>query len=383
MDDALELAPPNVKRYQRQKLLADAASTIVALGWLAVLAVVLGPMLAGDIRGLVGETPWLRLVAMAAVVAVTLELVTAPIDFWSSYLVEHQHQLSNQTLLGWFVRRLKGYLVGGVLGVGLVCGLYALLWRTGEWWWLWATAGWLAVTLVLGRLLPVVILPLYYKFNRLDDEALLTRLRSLCVGTGLTVEGIYRLHLSEETRKANAALAGLGKTRRVLLGDTLLDTFTPEEIEIVFAHEVGHHVHRHLVKMIAYRVVLSLVGFWLVDVILRATAPALGYEGLTDPAGLPLVLLVLTLFGLILSPLGNAVSRYFEVQCDTYALQKTGRPDAFRSAFAKLARMNKSDPDPHPAVVWFFYDHPPIRQRIALAGPPVLSSAPAADTIES
>ena len=283
--DLLEPAPPHVKRYQRQKLLADAASTIAALVWLAVLAIVIGPSLGGDVRNLVGETPWLRLVGVAVIIAVTLELVTAPIDFWSSYLVEHQHHLSNQSLLGWLVKRLKSYLVGGVIGIGLVCGLYALLWRTGEWWWLWATAGWLGVTLVLGRLLPVVILPLYYKFNRLDDEALLTRLRSLCAGTGLNVEGIYRLHLSEETRKANAALAGLGKTRRVLLGDTLLDTFTPEEIEVVFAHEVGHHVHRHLIKMIAYRVVLSLVSFWLVDVILTRAAPCAGLRGVDRPGG--------------------------------------------------------------------------------------------------
>jgi STE24 endopeptidase len=365
--DVLEPAPPHVKRYQRQKLLANLGSTLVALAWMAILACLIGPRLSEHLNRLVGDNPWMHLIAVAVVVAVTLEIATAPIDFWSSFIVEHQHSLSNQSLIGWIVRRLKGYVVGGVLGIGLVCGLYLTLWQTGEWWWLWATAGWLGVTLVLGRLVPIIILPLYYTFHRLDDESLLSRLRNLCAETGLNVEGIYRLHLSEETRKANAALAGLGKTRRVLLGDTLLDAFTPEEIEVVFAHEVGHHVHRHLVKTIAYRVVLSLVGFWLVDVILRSAAPALGYRGLTDPAALPLVLLVLSLFGLTLSPLGNALSRFFEVQCDTYALEKTGRPDAYRSAFAKLARMNKADPDPHPAVVWLFYDHPPIRARLALA----------------
>jgi STE24 endopeptidase len=367
MDDQLETAPPHVKRYQRQKLLAEAGSAIAALVWMGILALFLGPDIGNYITTLVGENPWLRLLAVALVLAVTLEIVTAPIDFWSSYVVEHQHGLSNQSLRAWFVRRLKGYIVGGILGLGLVAGLYGLLWATGEWWWLWATAGWLVVTLVLGRLVPIVILPLFYKFDRLDDDSLLLRLRALCAGTGLTVEGVYRLHLSEETRKANAALAGLGKTRRVLLGDTLLDSFTPEEIEVVFAHEVGHHVHRHLVKMIAYRVVLSLIGFWLVDVILRSAAPAIGYQGLSDPAALPLLLLVLSLFALLLSPLGNALSRFFEVQCDTYALRTTGRAEAYRSAFAKLARMNKSDPDPHPAVVWLFYDHPPIRERLALA----------------
>jgi STE24 endopeptidase len=367
MQDTLEAAPPHVKRYQRQKLLAEAGSATVALVWMAILALVLGPAVGEFLGGFVGDERWPKLLAMAVFIAVTLEIAMAPIDFWSSYIVEHQHQLSNQTLFGWFVRRLKGYLVGGILGIGLVSGLYLLIWKAGEWWWLWATAGWLAVTLVLGRLLPIVILPLYYRFNRLEDGELLTRLRALCAGTGLTVEGIYRLNLSEETRKANAALAGLGKTRRVLLGDTLLDSFTPEEIEVVFAHEVGHHVHRHLVKMIVYRVALSLIGFWLVDLVLRNAAPALGYQGFIDPAALPLVLLVLTVFGLILSPLGNALSRFFEVQCDTYALERTGQREAYRSAFTKLARMNKSDPDPHPAVVWLFYDHPPIRARLALA----------------
>src|SRR5262249_7101505 len=157
--------------------------------------------------------------------------------------------------------------------------------------WVWAAAGWLLATLVLGRLLPVLILPLFYKVTRLEDTQLQERLRRLSEGTGLTVEGVYRLHLSAETRKANAALAGRAHTRRVLLGDTLLERFTPEEIEVVFAHEVGHHVHHHLPKMIAWSVVVSLLGFWLVDVVLRAAAGGLGYAAFNDPAALPLVLL--------------------------------------------------------------------------------------------
>jgi STE24 endopeptidase len=242
-----------------------------------------------------------------------------------------------------------------------------LLWYSGSWWWLWAAAAWLVATLLLGQLLPVIILPLFYKVTRLDDALLLERLRRLADGTGLNVEGVYRLHLSAETKKANAALAGLGRTRRVLLGDTLLDEFTPEEIEVVFAHEVGHHVHRHLAKMVISSVVLAALGFWLADVVLRHASVTLGYPAFNDPAALPLLLLVLTVFGLLLSPAQNALSRYFERQCDRYALKRTHAPDAYRSAFTKLARMNKSDPDPHPLVVWLFDDHPPIRQRLALA----------------
>jgi STE24 endopeptidase len=368
MNETLERAPHDVKRYQRQKLLATIANMATSLAMLAALALALGPMIGPHLREVAGEhNRILQVMLMAIVLGVSLEAVTLPIDFWSSYLVEHQHGLSTQTLGKWIVKRLKGYAVGGVIGLGLLCGLYWVLWVTGDWWWLWATAGWLAITLVLGRLLPIVILPLFYRVTRLDDESLLGRLRRLCDGTGLTVEGVYRLHLSDETRKANAALAGLGRTRRVLLGDTLLESFTPEEIEVVFAHEVGHHVHRHLIKGVILGVVLAVVGFKIVDVVLRGAAEGLGYQGLADPAAMPLVLLVLALFGLLLSPMQNAISRFFEVQCDRYALARTGFKDAFRSAFAKLARMNKSDPDPNPMVVWFFYDHPPIRERLALA----------------
>jgi STE24 endopeptidase len=368
-DTDLGPTPPEVKRDQSQKLLAGLANTLLALAFLLGMALVAGPHLDGWLRSWLGEDPWLRLLAVAVVVGGGMELLTLPLSFWSGFVLEHRYQLSNQTLGGWVGKQIKGYLVGGLIGLPLLFGLYALL-RFAEPWWLWAAAGWLLVTLVLGRLVPTVILPLFYKVTPLDDAALEERLRKLAEGTGLTIEGVYRLHLSAETRKANAALAGLGRTRRVLLGDTLLEQFTPEEIEVVFAHEVGHHVHNHLPRLITASVILSAVGFWLVDLVLRNTAERLGYTAFNDPAALPLVLVVLSLFGLALSPAQNAVSRFFERQCDRYALERTGDRQAYRSAFIKLARLNKSDPDPHPLIAWLFYDHPPIRQRLALADNP-------------
>jgi STE24 endopeptidase len=363
----LEATTPEVKRYSRLKLYGVVASTILSLGWLTMLALVLGPRLGEWLTETLGNNQALRLLAMAAILGISLEVITLPIDFWSGYLLEHRYQLSNQTLGGWIWKRIKSYLVGGILGLLLLYGLYGMLWLTGPYWWVWATIGFLGVNLVLGQLLPVLILPLFYKVTPLEDTNLLDRIRGLTQGTGLSVQGVYRLHLSEETKKANAALAGLGRTRRVLLGDTLLDQFTPEEIEVVFAHEVGHHIHRHLLKMVVVSVFLSFAGFWLVDQVLGTLAERLRYTGVDDPAALPLLLLVLALFGLILSPAQNALSRFFEVQCDTYALKRTGNSQAYRSAFIKLAKINKSDPDPHPLVAWLFYDHPPIRHRLALA----------------
>jgi STE24 endopeptidase len=363
----LEVVSPEIKQYQRLKIIAMVAGTVLSLGWLAIVALTLGPVVGQWLAEHLSRSRLVQLLGTAAFLGTTVEILNLPIDFWSSYLVEHRFHLSNQTLGAWIWRRLKGYLVAGILGVLLLSGLYALLWASGSLWWVWATLGWLLVSLVLGQLLPVVILPMFYKVSPLHDEALLDRLRGLTYGTTLNVTGVYRLDLSKDTKKANAALAGLGRTRRVLLGDTLLEQFTPEEIEVVFAHEVGHHVYRHLIKMVALRVPTTLCGLWLVDVLLARIAPALGYSHFTDPAALPLVLLVLTLFGLILSPAQNALSRFFERQCDSYALKRTRNPAAYRSAFIKLAQINKSNPDPHPLIAWLFYDHPPIRERLAMA----------------
>ncbi len=363
----LESASPEVKSYQRRKILIKLISLVLSFVFLLLFALWIGPRLGPLLTQWVGESRWWQLIAVAAMVGIGSEIISIPLDFYSGYVLEHRFQLSNQTLGDWIIKRAKGYLVGIIISLPLLLGFYALLWFSGPYWWIWATIGWLCVSLLLGRIVPIVILPLFYKVTPLDDDDLRTRLEKLAEGTGLSIEGVYRLHLSKETKKANAALAGLGKSRRVLLGDTLLEEFKPEEIEVVFAHEVGHHVYRHLQKNIVWGLVTSVIAFWLVDITLRTVANNLNYQGFSDPAALPLVMLVLGLFGLFLAPLGNAVSRFFERQCDQYALDHTNSKEAYRSAFIKLAKLNKADPDPNPFVVWFFHDHPPIKERVGMA----------------
>src|SRR5437879_1878617 len=156
----LEPASREVKRYQRHKITIIFISSVLSLGWMALLGLAFGPELGKHYTEWFGDERLLRLLASAAMLGLTLELLTLPLDFYSGFVLEHRYQLSNQTLAGWLWRRVKGYAVGGVLGLLLVYGLFWLLWVAGEWWWLCATAGWLGVTLVLGRLLPVVILPI-------------------------------------------------------------------------------------------------------------------------------------------------------------------------------------------------------------------------------
>jgi STE24 endopeptidase len=211
---------------------------------------------------------------------------------------------------------------------------------------------------------------LFYKIQKLDAPELAERIARLAEGTGLSIAGVYRMELSEETVKANAMLAGLGRTRRVLLGDTLLKGFTPEEIEVIFAHEIGHHVFRHIRKMILAGIFYSAAGFWVCDLLLQAWVGH--WQGALDYATMPvytmpMLLLILSIFAMLLEPLQNAVSRRYERQCDRYALVRTGRKDAYLSAFRKLAKLNKDDPNPHWLEVLLFHSHPPIAQRLSLA----------------
>lgn len=357
------------REYGRKQLVLRLIDRAVDLAFLAVLALVaarpldawLAAWLRGDTLRLVG----LFVVSMALNVAVSL-----PISFYGGYVLEHRYGLSRQSLPRWLWRKTKMLALSLLLGTGLVVGLYWTIWLCGAWWWLVAAGGFFLVSVVLGQLVPVLILPLFYKIERLDDADLMGRMQRLAEGTGLAIEGAYRIVLSAETVKANAMLTGLGRTRRVLLGDTLLESFSHDEIEVVLAHEVGHHVHRHIPKMIVTGAVTSAAGFWVCDWIVTGWVG--GWSGAVDRAqlpvyALPMFLLVLTVLSTILEPLQNTVSRFYERQCDRYALRRTGLREAYVAVFQKLARLNKADPDPPRLEVALFHSHPAIAQRIRMA----------------
>jgi STE24 endopeptidase len=346
--------------------LADLAIDVVLLGVIAfLLAGQIDAWLAG-FSSLSAPQSMLRLLSLFAVITLLHICVSLPLSFYSDCIVEHQFALSNQSLGRWITNWLKRTGLAILFGGLMFAGLFWIIWHTGQYWWLIAAAVFFVVSVVLGQLAPVLLVPLFYKVERLDNPTLIDRMKRLAVGTGLTIEGVYRLGLSADTKKANAALAGLGRTRRVLMGDTLLEEFTPDEIEVIFAHEIGHHVYRHITKMIATGVVTSLAGFWLCDRVL------VWWAGIPTAADaptytLPLVMFTLTVFTLVLSPLQNVISRYYERQCDRYALARTANPAAYRSAFNKLARLNKDDPDPSRLEVFLLHSHPPIAERLAMA----------------
>ena len=351
-------------RWQLGLDLTDSAVDLLYLGLFAFFAAVpLDAWLAERV-----PSAFLRLMALYGIMMGLHECVSFPLVWFSGYVIEHRFGLSRQTFGQWLARHVKRFSLAVGFGALMVIALYSLFWFVGTWWWAAAAVGFFLVSVVLGQLAPVLILPLFYKIERLDKPELAARVSQLAAESGLSIEGVYRMVLSDETAKANAMLAGLGGTRRVLLGDTLLANFSLDEIQVVFAHEIGHHVFRHIPKLMAVGFVYSLLGFWICD---RILALWIG-PGVYDPRqlpvyALPMLMFALSIFSLVLGPLQNVMSRRFERQCDRFALVKTGMREAYISAFRKLSILNKDDPAPNRLAVALFHSHPPIAERIAIA----------------
>jgi len=220
---------------------------------------------------------------------------------------------------------------------------------------------------LLAQLAPVVLFPIFYKFEPLEDEDLRRRLVVLGERAGTRVRGVYRWKLSEKSKKANAALTGLGNTRRIILADTLLDNYSPEEIEAVLAHELGHQVHRHILKSIFVQAGITLVGFWAANWALHYAVDQHWFLQLSDFANLPLLALVSIVLSFLLMPALNAYSRFNERQADRYAFESIDSVEPFISSMNKLAEQNLAERTPAPWVEWLFHSHPSISRRLAAA----------------
>jgi STE24 endopeptidase len=218
-------------------------------------------------------------------------------------------------------------------------------------------------------LAPIILFPIFYKFIPLEDGhgELVDRLMSLAKRSDTYVRGVYKFDMSRRTTAANAGLTGLGNTRRIILGDTLIDEFTTDEIETVLAHELGHHAHKDIPLGILVESLITLVGLYIASLILSWGTQALGFNGASDVAAMPLFILVMGAYGLITMPLGNAYSRWRERRADAYAIEITGKGTAYASALTRLANQNLAEADPEPWVEFFLYSHPALSKRIAFA----------------
>ena len=359
---ALDMA--QIKAYAHVKRLCHlpgiAFSIVYYVAWV-IMASSFVQWLGGHV-----DNRWLGLFITVLTIVGGHVVIGLPLDYYSSYIVEHRFKLSNQTPRSWFVFQLKSWLIGGILAIILLSGLYGALWYAGAMWSLYVWLGMMTLSIVLAKIFPLIILPLFYPTKPLDRPDLVQRLTDLGSHAGVTITGVFDLGLSKDTKKANAMLAGLGSSRRVYLSDTLLQAFDDRQIAVVFAHELGHHIRRHIVKMIVLSAVVTSVlialFYWRLN---PSAGSAVAWTGAV--AAFAQVMLISTLYPLLIGPVTNAISRRFEYQADWLALELTNDVAAYRGAFDLLTRMNLADPDPPRWEEIMFDDHPAMNKRLATA----------------
>ena len=249
-------------------------------------------------------------------------VINLPLGYYSGFVLPHRFDQSNQSLKDWVVDQLKGLAIGAPLGLLMLELLYLALRLTGDAWWLWVAGGLLLFNVILSNLAPVLIMPLFNKYVPLGDEhkELEERLLDLAKRANTKVKGVFKFDMSKRTKAANAALTGLGNTRRIILGDTLINEFTLDEIETVLAHELGHHVHKDIPFLIAFGTLSTTLSLFIASLALDSAVSFFSFTSAADIAAFPALMLILSAYGLLTSPLDNAISRWRENMADDYAL---------------------------------------------------------------
>lgn len=366
-----QVNPPNpeeARQYNRAKRLVEVGELVISFGFLTVLV---ATGWAGSLRDLalrLGRDSYLlQLFVYVVLLSLLSKILGLGLDIYS-FRLEHRFHLSNQRLGSWILDQIKSWTLGLILGTVLAEIIYGLMRGSPEHWWIYAWLIFIGLIVLFAQVAPVILFPLFYKFVPLQNEELKRRLVLLGERAGTRVRGVYEWRLSAKTKKANAALTGLGNTRRIILADTLLENYSEDEIEAVMAHELGHHVHGHLAKTIVVEMAAAFLGFWAANEVLQyAIYDRHMFQHLTDFADLPLLVLVFSFLSLILMPARNAYSRFTERQADIYCWKSVPSVDPYVTAMEKLNRQNLGESQPSRLVEILFHSHPPVSKRIAAA----------------
>jgi len=364
---SMQADSPEVRRYNRIRRWLGIADFAVGFVFLIVLLATRWSDSLRDVAYRVGFQNYsLSLFVYLLLLLGISKLLGIGLDYYG-FRLERRFKLSNQRWAAWAWDEVKGFFVGLVLGSIVVELVYFTIRQWPLHWWIVGWALFMALFVLLAQLAPVVLFPIFYKFEALDNEELRRRLVILSERAGTRVRGVYRWKLSEKSKKANAALTGLGSTRRIILADTLLDNYSAEEIEAVLAHELGHHVHKHILKSILVQAGITLFGFWAANWTLHYAVDQRMFEELSDFANLPLLALVSVVLSFLLMPALNAYSRFNERQADRYAFESTASVEPFISSMNKLAEQNLAERTPSKWVELLFHSHPSISRRLAAA----------------
>jgi STE24 endopeptidase len=306
-----------------------------------------------------------------AVLSVFANLLRIPFSLYEAFVIEERYGFNAMSFKVWVSDLFKSIVIGAIMG-GLLLGLLLILViYGGKAWWIWA---WMLVggfELLLLWLYPVVILPLFNKFDPIENIGLENRIRTLMEKVGLRAKGIFKMDASKRSKHTNAFFVGLGRTKRIVLFDTLLASHTEEEILSVLAHEAGHWKKKHILRMLVPLEILSLVSFYAVAKLLNwpLIYQTFGFQESPVYVGLFLIGTFISLLGFFAEPLESAISRRFEREADDFALELIGTGEPMTAALKRVASDNLANLSPHPLYAWFYYSHPPLVERIARLTP--------------
>lgn len=352
------------KKYSRTHQILSLTGSII---FFAVLIILVFTGLSKEIESIAysfTSGKYLALLIFLGIIGAGQGIINFPLDFYSGYILEHKFNLSNQTIAGFFKEKLKGFVLGLVIGIPVLFAFYYILSNSGNMWWLVLGIVMFTFSILLGRIAPTVIMPLFYKFVPVENEDIKNRLTALCKKTGVKVQGIFTFDMSKNTKKANAAFTGIGKSRRIILGDTLMNNFSVSEIETVFAHEVGHYTKRHILKLMTVSTLMTFLGLFITAKLYEASLGFFGFTAVNEIAALPLLFLYLSIYGLITTPISNIQSRMYEWEADTFALETTKDRESFITSMEKLAEQNLADKTPDKIIEFLFHSHPSLEKRI-------------------
>jgi STE24 endopeptidase len=362
-----KLKETDAKRYNRIKIRISISDLVINIIFISILAFSgISGVIVNQIE-LYVQNPYLQFLIFLAIVGMSAGIIGFPLDFYSSYILEHKFKLSTQNLFTWTVERIKSLGVGLMLGIPVALAFYYFLIISGKHWWLYFSAFIFLFAILLARLAPVLIFPIFYKFKPLDHGEISEKIIAIIKKNNIQIKGIYSFDMSRETKKANAGFTGIGKSKRIILSDTLIENFTPDEVAAVFAHEVGHYKKRHIIKNILLSGIVIFTSFFLCGQLYEWTLYRYGFVYIHEIAALPILFFYLSLFSIIAMPLSNYLSRSFEIEADRFSLDILEDKKSFISSMEKLAEINLADKEPHPLIEFLLYSHPSIKKRIEYA----------------
>ncbi len=349
------------REYARSVLVYRLFNFFLMLAFIIVLAFTwISLLIKNDITRIVSTQPGIDVLYFCLFIT-WLTLLSLPISYNAEYINEHLFGVSNLTTKTWAKDQIKGYLLSLIISIPLLLGLYHLI-RNYELWWLFAGVAYFLLTILFVRLAPVLLLPLFYRVEKFENHPLAEKLKNLASKAGVKIVSVEKLVASERTKKPNAVFTGIGERKRILLFDTLLESFPEEEIEIVLGHELGHYANGDIYRYIVIDGALSFPGFFLADHLMHYFS-----LDLADVANFPKLVFILLVFSLISSPMVNAYLRSREKLADNFALEQTWNADAFISNLKRLADLNLLEIEPHRLKQVFFSSHPSIKARIEYA----------------